>query len=284
MVNCGQNYYLYISVPIGGDIRKIFKYLNSNVIMDVFDLRKVGLTDGEVKLYDALLELGETTRAQLVKKSGVSPSKIYDVINRLTEKGLVSSVKKQGILHFSAATPERLKDFIDQKEVEIGKERQLITELLPSLLAKYQKTEEETDVEVFYGWGGLKTVFLDLENSMSKEDESLVFGASIGKNPEQADIFFTKHQQRVEKRGYKVRIIFNEDLRPRRDRYKYYVGHKRHEIRFLHSHTFTELYIYKKSVLFLMLLNKPIAINVKNAEVVDSFRKFFETIWKEAKK
>jgi len=246
-------------------------------------LKRIGLTDGEVKIYDALLELGQTTRAKLVKRSGVSPSKIYDVINRLSEKGLVSSVKIHGITHFSAANPERLTDFLEQKESEIDKDKRLINELLPSLLARYRETEEETDVEVYYGWGGLKTVFIDLENSMSKGDESLVFGASVGKNPEQADIFFNKHQQRVEKRGYRVRIIFNEDMRQRKHRYSYYIGHKLHRIRFLHTNTFTELYVYKDSVLFLILSGKPMAIRVKNGEIVDSFRKFFETMWKEAK-
>jgi len=251
--------------------------------MEISELKKIGLTDGEVKCYDALLELGETTRARLVKKSGVSASKIYDVISRLSEKGLVSSVKKQGRLHFSAADPARLQDYLEQKNVEIARERKLVAAMMPSLSARYEKTDEETDIEVFYGWEGLKTVFLSLENSMSKGDESLVFGASVGKNPEQADMFFRQHQRRVEKRGYGVRIIFNDDMRARKERYQYYVRHKRHKIRFLHSHTFTELYIYKKSVLFLMLLGKPIAINVKNLEVVDSFRKFFETMWKEAK-
>ena len=251
--------------------------------MDISELKKIGLTDGEVRLYDALLELGETTRARLAKKSGVSASKIYDVIGRLSEKGLVSSVRKQGRLHFSAANPARLQDYLEQKNVEIERERQLIAAMLPALGARYKKTDEGTDIEVFYGWEGLKTVFLSLENSMSKGDESLVFGASLGKNPEQADIFFRQHQQRVEKRGYRVRIIFNEDMRSRKDRYKYYVRHKIHGIRFLHTQTFTELYIYKKSVLFLMLLEKPIAINVKNREVVDSFQKFFETLWKDAK-
>lgn len=252
-------------------------------LMDISELRKIGLTDGEVKLYDALLELGETTRAKLVKKSGVSASKVYDVINRLSEKGLVSSVKKQGRLHFSAADPARLRNYLEQKGVEIEREKQLIAAMMPALSARYKKTDEDTDIEVFYGWEGLKTVFLGLENSMAMSDENLVFGASIGKNPEQADIFFRQHQRRVEKRGYKVRIIFNSDMKPRKDRYRYYVRHKLHQIRFLHSQTFTELYIYKKSVLFLMLLEKPIAINVKNKEVVDSFRKFFETLWKEAK-
>ncbi|MHA2069961.1 MAG: helix-turn-helix domain-containing protein, partial [Candidatus Thorarchaeota archaeon] len=73
--------------------------------MEIQDLRNIGLTDGEIRIYEALLELGETTRTQLAKKSGVSPSKIYDVTNRLIEKGIVSAVKKDGILHFSAANP-----------------------------------------------------------------------------------------------------------------------------------------------------------------------------------
>ncbi|MDO8553619.1 MAG: helix-turn-helix domain-containing protein [Candidatus Micrarchaeota archaeon] len=252
--------------------------------MQITELRKLGLTEGEIKVYSALLELGETTRTELAKKSGISPSKIYDVANRLLEKGIISSVKKDGILNFSPANPERLRDFLKQKENEINEERKTVEQLLPMLLSQYDQTKERTDVEVFYGWEGLKTAFVTLENSMSPKDESLVFGASIGKNPEQADIFFTKHQQRLEKKGYKVRIIFNEDIRARKDRYKYYIKHKKHEIKFLHQETFTELYIYKDRVLFLILIKKPIAIMVKNNEVVDSFRKFFESMWKLAKR
>lgn len=252
--------------------------------MDITDLQKIGFTKGEIKVYNALLELGETTRTKLAKKSGISPSKIYDVCNRLQEKGIISSVKKGGIIHFSAANPKRLKDFIEKKTEEIEKETQLLDKLLPTLLIKYQKTQESTDVEVFYGWEGLKTIFLKLENSMKKGEESLVFGASVGKQPDQGDIFFKKHQERVEKRGYSVRIIFNEDIRKRKQRYRYYLHHKNHQIRFLHTATFTEIYVYKDYVLFLMLLEKPIAISVKSKDAVDSFRKFFETIWKQAKK
>src|SRR3989338_2860731 len=116
--------------------------------MDLKELKKLGLTEGEVKIYTALLELGETTRTKLAKKSGVSPSKIYDVTNRLLEKGIISSVKKQGIIHFSAANPQRFNDLIDKKETEIKNEKELLHILLPTLLIKYQKTEQEVKV-----WG-----------------------------------------------------------------------------------------------------------------------------------
>ncbi|MFA6888882.1 MAG: helix-turn-helix domain-containing protein [Candidatus Woesearchaeota archaeon] len=252
--------------------------------MEITDLKKIGLTEGEIKIYNALLELGETTRTALAKKSGISPSKIYDVCNRLLEKGIIASVKKQGIIHFSAADPHRLSDFLNKKAEEIEKEKQLVDQLLPMLMIKHKNTHEAVNIEVFQGWEGLQTAFLMLENSMSSKNESLVFGASVGKNALQGDLFFQKHQERVEKKGYKIRIIFNEDMRKRKQRYAYYINHKQHQIRFLHHNTFTELYVYKQHVLFLMLLEKPIAICVKSQEAVNSFKKFFETIWKQAKK
>ena len=87
--------------------------------MSFRELKKIGLTDGEIKVYEALLELGETTKTKLAKKSEVSPSKIYDITNRLIRKGIISSVRKRGIMHFKAADPKRLNDFIKEKEKEI---------------------------------------------------------------------------------------------------------------------------------------------------------------------
>ncbi|MFC1732836.1 hypothetical protein ACFL6I_21245 [candidate division KSB1 bacterium] len=57
----------------------------------------------------------------------------------------------------------------------------------------------------------------------------------------------------------------------------------RHKVKYLHQNTFTEINFYKDTVLFIMLLNKPMVIRVKNKEAADSFRKFFETMWEIAK-
>lgn len=247
------------------------------------ELNKIGLTDGEIKVYEALLESGETTKTKLAKKSEVSPSKIYEVTDRLIRKGIISSVRKRGILHFKAADPSRLNDFIKKKEQEITEEKQIVKDILPMLMTKYQKNEEDIDIDVFYGWDGLKTAFLTLENSMGKKDTSYVFGASTGLAPEQGDIFWKQHQARVEKRGFKVKIIFNEDMRKGRVlRHEYYDTHPIHEIRYLHQETMNEFYIYKNHVLILISLKKPIGILIKNRETVDAFKKFFETMWKTA--
>lgn len=269
--------------PKGATQQKIYISQQVSKDMNLTQLQQIGLTEGEIKIYNALLELGETTRTTLAKKSGISPSKIYDVTNRLIEKGIVSAVKKQGTLHFSAANPQRLKDFIQNKEEELQKEKDIVDQLLPTLLAKYNDAHEGINIEVFYGWDGLKTALLTLENSMQKGDVSDVFGASAGVNPTVSDIFWAQHQARVEKRGYKVRIIFNEDMKKRKKRHVYYDTHKKHEIRYLHQKTPNEFYIYKDYVLLLISLNQPIAILIKNKETVTAFRQFFKTMWKQAK-
>jgi hypothetical protein len=116
---------------------------------------------------------------------------------------------------------------------------------------------------------------------MGKKDVSYVFGASTGLAPEQGDIFWKQHQARVEKRGFKVMIIFNEDMRKGRIlRHEYYDKHPLHEIKYLHQETMNEFYIYKNHVLILISLKKPIGILIKNKETVDAFKKFFETMWK----
>ncbi|HLD05881.1 MAG TPA: helix-turn-helix domain-containing protein [Candidatus Nanoarchaeia archaeon] len=251
--------------------------------MDINELKKIGFTQGETQIYAALLELGETTRTELAKKSGISPSKIYDVVNRLMEKGIVSTVKKQGVLHFSAADPARLTDFLDQKEAELNQERTLVDQLLPILLAKHQKTKEEVDIEVFYGWEGMQTAYNDIVKSLSKGDINYIFGASKGQDPKQADLFFSKYYERTRKKKYKIKIIFNENMRGYTDRVGFFLKTAPHEARFLHQNTFTELNFYKDTVLFIMLLKKPIVIRVHSQEAADSFKKFFETMWKQAK-
>ena len=251
--------------------------------MDITDLQKIGLTEGEIKIYKALLKLGETTRTELAKTSGISPSKVYDVANRLLEKGVISSIKKQGVLHFSPASPERLKDFLKNKEEEIKKETKIVDQLLPKLLAQYKTTKDKTDIEVFYGWEGMKTVFQELRNSLGKGDINYIFGASKGLDPQQADIFFSRHYKQIDKKGYKVNIIFNENVRGNTKRTGYYTKNKKHNVKYLHQDTFTELNLYKDTVLFVMLLQQPIVMRVTNKEAAQSFKTFFQTLWKQAK-
>lgn len=194
--------------------------------MELKSLNKIGLTDGEIRVYEALLELGECTKTALAKKSGVAPSNIYDITNRLLNKGIISKVEKNGVAHFSPANPHHFLDYLEQKEKEIEKERDIITDILPLLISKYSDAKKDTNVEVFIGWDGLKNIFQDLLVECNKKDTNYVFGASKGQNETQADLFFSKYSKLRAEKGIKTYIVMNEELRERKDRLNFILKSK----------------------------------------------------------
>ena len=88
-------------------------------------LAEIGLTKGEISVYKALIKLGSSTAGPIIKEAKISPSKIYNIIERLLEKGLV----------FSGVSPDgRLVEFIELPEHKYFVATQAHPEFKSSLL------------------------------------------------------------------------------------------------------------------------------------------------------
>ncbi len=87
--------------------------------MDLTAIEGLGLSKSEVKAYLALLELGKTSAGPIVKSSGISQSKIYEVLERLGKKGLASHIIEGKIKYFTPAEPKRLISFSEEKKDEL---------------------------------------------------------------------------------------------------------------------------------------------------------------------
>ena len=249
--------------------------------MEFNDLQKIGLTDGEIKVYKALLKLGESTKTTLAKESKVSPSNIYDITNRLLEKGMISKVEKNGVSNFSPANPKHILDYLEEKKKEIDKEKDYVSSILPLLLSKFNSTEEKVNVEVFSGWNGMKTVFEDMAEECAKGDKHFVFGASKGKNEEQVDNFFFQKTRTWSDKGVKTYIIFNKELRDHKR--SNFLKKYNYEIRFIDQLTPAEVHVYKNRSLIIILTDSPLIIRITGKEVADSFKQYFDIMWKQAK-
>ena len=102
--------------------------------MDMKPLERIGLTKSEIAVYLALLKLGQTTAGPIVDEARVTRSKIYDILERLKNKGLVSYITKQSTKYFSAADPHTILHYLDEKESEIKEEKSSVLKILPQLL------------------------------------------------------------------------------------------------------------------------------------------------------
>jgi len=249
--------------------------------VELEELEQIGLTKGEIKVYHALLHLGESTKTPIARKSEVSPGKVYDVLERLIRKGLVSTIKKGNITNFRVANPNQLKVFVQEKKKEILKEEEIVNNILPTLLMKYGSKQEETDAEIYKGWKGLETVYNDIINTLEKGDINLVLGATSGLDPERTKLFFTRFNRNRYEKGIKLKIIYSDkdrDFAP-----KYITNKKLDTIRYIKLQTPAEINVYKNRVVILILTEVPIAIVIKSKEAADSFRQYFNTMWKIAK-
>ncbi len=247
--------------------------------MDTKILEEIGLTYSEIKVYLALLELGSSKKGPIVKKAGITSSKIYEVIDKLIERGLASYVIKDKVKYFNAAPPSRIKDYLKEKENEIKQQETELDKLLPSLELKQKLTEKETDAEVYRGWRGMQTVYNDLLESLKPNEEFYIFGASRGMDTKKVKSFYTRFNDNVKKKKLKANIIFNKDARgnvPNAEK----IG----KVKYLDQNTPSEILIYKNKTAVVLLEKEPLIILIRGETISKSFKAYFDVMWMVAKK
>lgn len=240
-------------------------------------LKRIGLTDGEIKVYLALLELGSTTIGKITKISGISGSKVYEVLDRLIKKGLVSSVVKNNVSQFEATSPERIIDYLDEKRKQIDSEKEEINKIIPELILK-QSNNKKSEAKIYTGLEGLKTVNQDIINSLKKGEEWLSMG--LTEQPEPWEIYFNKKQQERARKGIIHKHLINEKYNSLYQKRKKLPNT---QFKFLPKElempTSTEIYSNKVAI-FILVKENPMAIVIESEEVSKSFRKYFYHLWK----
>jgi sugar-specific transcriptional regulator TrmB len=238
-------------------------------------LLKIGLTGNEADIYLALLELGPSLVSKIVEKTKINRTNIYDRIERLINKGLVSYVIKNNRKCFYAAKPERIMRYLEEKEERLIDEKEAVQTILPEL-EKIQPLIKEETVEVYEGKEGLKTI---LEDILRTKKDILTYG-SEGNFSKILRHYFKHYLKRLEKTGIKMKVIFNCDDTRKPFEWKFA------EVRYVPKEykTPTETTIFGNKVAIFLLTEEPKAILITSNVIADSYNKHFNLLWKIAKK
>lgn len=119
------------------------------------ELEYLGLTEGEIAVYEALLELGETTTGPICSKTGRQNSTVYYCLNSLVDQGLVNYVVKDNAKHYRAANPNQLLTQMDNTIKEKKEQRKELKDKLGDL--QRQAAKQPAKATVYEGLGGFKT-------------------------------------------------------------------------------------------------------------------------------
>lgn len=131
----------------------------------------LGLTRGEARVFLSLLKLGSSKVGAIVKDSQVSYSKVYDVLERLASKGLVSHATVGNIRRFNAVEPYRLHDYLQKREDALKMQKAAAAGLVSELAKVASRNRDRVPgAEIFVGDRGLHTAYEILLRDASKND------------------------------------------------------------------------------------------------------------------
>lgn len=245
-------------------------------------LEEVGLTGNEIKVYLALLELGSVTAGDILKKIELHRAAVYDTLDRLIDKGLVSYVIKANRKYFEAANAKNFLDVLEKKENKLSEEKKELKYLIPELEKKRVLGKSPQEVTLYKGNKSLKSIFQDwLE---CKEDIFVLGAYAESAESLKYHMQFSLpgfHNQRV-KQKQMMKFIFPQQSITRAKQLKEYDCTS---VKILPAPfaSMTSIQIYGDKVATIMWSSEPIGIVVRSKEIAKSYKDYFDLLWKMAK-
>ena len=233
----------------------------------------IDLTDGKARVYVALLKLGSSKVGPIVRESRVSYSKIYDVLERLALKGLVSYKIIEKIKYFQSIEPQRLYDYIEKKEKQLYLQKQKLDKIIPEL-SKFSSIDKRSSSEIFIGQKAIRTAYEILLNK-AKEGEILRYFYPYEDYHEIASPFYTRlykfqKSKKIDERGISVTKFKNS---------KHYKQiPKDVNLRFVNFPLPGTLDMFHDKVLVIDWKSIT-GILITSNEISDHFIRYFDSIW-----
>lgn len=161
--------------------------------------QNLGLSKNEAEIYEALLELGEASVSTISAKTNINRRNIYDVLNRLMEKGLVFILLEKGDNKYKPADPGKLMEVIKEKEATLQ-------QTLPALENLYRSIPKENEVMIYKGPEGWKNYMRDM---LRIGEPGYFISAKGGWLDDRVENFFPKFIQETKKQKMKFYHLFD---------------------------------------------------------------------------
>lgn len=248
--------------------------------MELDVLKDLGLTDGEIRVYLAMLELGSSTAGNIIEKSKISPSKIYNVLDRLIAKGLVSYIIEGKTKHFKAAPPKNILNYIERRENELIQHKNEFKKIISILESKQKLNPNNFNAQVFEGVSGLITVFDMSVHELKKGATAYAFGYPAYAS-ELFDAYWREYYKKCDKKGIIRKVIYDYDAWFLKKR----TGRKLSYYRYMPKGIITPSWVLifnDKVATVIVTQEQKVCFLVQNKEVAKSYVEYFNLLWKNA--
>jgi sugar-specific transcriptional regulator TrmB len=244
-------------------------------------LLKIGLTQSEIKVYNLLCTIDSTTVSNLTSQTNLYRTNIYDILKKLTKKGLVKSIKKNNVQHFSITEPKNLLRLLEEKEKEIKSSKTDLLDFISNIKLKSQKSLEN-NISIFQGRDGLEFFYDQLIDIAKSKDEILLIASSITVL-NVFNYYFLNLSKRIKHINVKGRMIANKKI-IHSTILKKVMSHVNLKLRFLPKGYVSPVavFIFKNNIGFCNFMENPFVIIIDDQSLSKSYKKHFEELWKKS--
>lgn len=234
-------------------------------------LRELGLTDNEVRIYLLLLKEGMMNPSEISQKLGLHRGYVYDALERMQEKEVISSILNNNKKYFQATSPENL--------VELLKFRlEGFQKIVPELFKMANIPKEDTKVELHKGKRVYRILLKDIIATLKNNEEVLLVGVDEELLLEEVEpIYLRQYFNTIKEKKIREKVIMKKGKK------KFKISNVSH--RFLDEKFIgnTDQLIYGNKVAIFLMGNPYYLILIENKEIAETYRKQFSLLWNIAK-
>lgn len=239
--------------------------------MKIDGLKEIGLSNGEIEVYSAVLNLGISNLNKIQEKTGIERRNIYDVLNKLIEKGLVSYTIEKGKRTYQCTHPDKLLEEIKKKENSLKE----LENQIPDIKTLFSAKKPGIRAEVFRGNESIKA----LMDEMLEYKETYWIGGNSGIEKTSLNFWF-KHwmTRRIEGKRWLYDLSdYGTSLENIKSSKKDY-----YEKQWLPKNLSSPMNvaIFGDKVAQILWSDQSFAFVLESKEIKESFMKYFEYFWK----
>ena len=166
-------------------------------------LQKLGLAKNEARIYETLLEAGTSGVGHISVKSKVHRRNVYDSLNRLNEKGLVTESIQSKENTYTAVEPRKLVSILKEKEQE------LLT-ALPKLENLYHNSVREQEVFMYQGVEGWKNYLQDI---LRLGQDVYILGGKVQLTDPRLKTVMAEFKKQIALNGIKFHTLYDDEVK-----------------------------------------------------------------------
>ena len=107
-------------------------------------LKELGFEQREIKIYLTIIKLQNQTALQISKQTEIDRTTTYDLLEKMTQKGIVAFKLINNAKHFTVLKPDQLLVYFKEKYTSLEN-------IIPKLNAITELSDEPINCELFQG-------------------------------------------------------------------------------------------------------------------------------------